>query len=175
MRGKTLKLRLYTTVHGGLKTAVLPKTKFVPKLGLALAGGGAKAAASIGVLKVLEQEGIPVAAVAGTSMGAGVGGLFAAGHHADEIAWIVLGNDWNDIFTDTPRRAFMTQEQRRPAAAICSISPLPRRSYRRRTFRGPEADNLLASKTLAYRWSDLDSTNSRSPSGDRHGRQCGAP
>ncbi len=102
----------YTVVHGGLKVPVHPVRETTPRLGLALAGGGAKAAASIGVLKVLQQEGIPVAAIAGTSMGAGVGGLFAAGYPADEIERIFLANDWNDIFNDRPARAFLTQEQK---------------------------------------------------------------
>ena len=65
----------YTTTHGGLKEAVPPGKEGLPKLGLALAGGGAKAASSIGVLKVLTKEGIPVSAVSGTSMGALVGGF----------------------------------------------------------------------------------------------------
>ncbi|MDZ4289899.1 MAG: patatin-like phospholipase family protein [Prosthecobacter sp.] len=51
----------------------------VPKIGLALSGGGARGLAHVGVLQVLEREGIPIAAVAGTSMGAYVGSLFAAG------------------------------------------------------------------------------------------------
>jgi len=83
-----------------------------PRIGLALAGGGAKAAASIGVLMVLREEGIPVAAIAGTSMGAIIGGFAAAGHHPDEIRRIFLDNDWNDLFTDTPSRTFLTQAQR---------------------------------------------------------------
>ena len=100
---KPLQFRLsYTTIHGGLKTAATLTGESMPRLGLALAGGGAKAAASIGVLKVLAQEGIPVYAAAGTSMGAGVGGLLAAGYRPDEIERIFLANDWNDIFSDTP-------------------------------------------------------------------------
>lgn len=51
----------------------------VPKIGLALSGGGARGLAHVGVLQVLEEENIPIAAVAGTSMGAYVGSLFAAG------------------------------------------------------------------------------------------------
>jgi NTE family protein len=73
----TLKLT-YTIIHGGLKIPVPPATRSMPKLGLALSGGGARAAGSVGVLKVLAKEGIPVSFIAGTSMGAGVGGLFAA-------------------------------------------------------------------------------------------------
>ncbi len=83
-----------------------------PRIGIALAGGGAKAAASIGVLKVLYAEGIPLDAIAGTSMGAGIGGLYAAGFSPDEIEAIFLSTDWSDIFTDTPSRAFLTQQQK---------------------------------------------------------------
>ncbi len=149
---KTLKLGLsYTTVHGGLRVAVSPEKKNLPKLGLALAGGGAKAAASIGVLKVLEKEGIPVSAIAGTSMGAGVGGLFAAGYSPGEIAQIFLGNDWNDIFTDTPRRAFMTQEQKEAGSRHLLDFTFHRGGFMPPSglSAGQKLTNLLASKTLA--------------------------
>src|SRR5574341_600554 len=149
---KTLKLGLsYTTVHGGLRAAVSPEKKNLPKLGLALAGGGAKAAASIGVLKVLVKEGIPVSAIAGTSMGAGVGGLFAAGYSPDEIERIFLSNDWNDIFTDTPRRAFMTQEQKEAGSRHLLDFTFHRGGFMPPSglSAGQKLTNLLASKTLA--------------------------
>jgi NTE family protein len=151
-QSQTLKIGLiYTTTHGGLKTVALPTGKNIPRLGIALAGGGAKAAASIGVLKVLAREGIPVAAIAGTSMGAGVGGLFAVGYSPEEIEQIFLENDWNDIFTDTPRRAFQTQEQKEAG----SRHLLEFTFYRGRFMppsglsAGQKLTNLLASKTLA--------------------------
>lgn len=50
-----------------------------PKIGLALGGGGARGAAHVGVLKVLEKEGIPIDCIAGTSIGSVVGGLYSAG------------------------------------------------------------------------------------------------
>ncbi|MBI4532628.1 MAG: patatin-like phospholipase family protein [Candidatus Melainabacteria bacterium] len=56
-----------------------------PRVGLALGGGGTRGAAHVGVIKVLAQEGIPIDMIAGTSMGAIVGGLYAAGLTADEI------------------------------------------------------------------------------------------
>lgn len=84
-----------------------------PRLGIALAGGGARAASSLGVLRVLEREGIQVSAIAGTSMGAIIGGLFAAGYTADEVEVMLLKNDWNDIFQDTPPRIFLTPEQKK--------------------------------------------------------------
>jgi len=48
-----------------------------PRIGLVLSGGGARGAAHIGVLKVLEENHVPIDAIAGTSMGAVVGGLYA--------------------------------------------------------------------------------------------------
>ena len=56
-----------------------------PRIGLVLSGGGARGAAHVGVIRVLEELRVPVDAVAGTSMGAVVGGLYAAGLSASEI------------------------------------------------------------------------------------------
>ena len=56
-----------------------------PKIGLALGGGGARGLAHIGVLKVLQREGLPIICVAGTSMGGLLGALFAKGMSASEI------------------------------------------------------------------------------------------
>lgn len=70
------------------------------KVGLALSGGGARGAAHIGVLKVLEREGIPIDCIAGTSFGALVGGLYALGYKADEIEQIFAKEDWAAIFSN---------------------------------------------------------------------------
>src|SRR4030066_315608 len=68
-----------------------------PKIGLALSGGGARGFAQIGILKVLEREKIPVACIAGTSMGGIIGGLFAAGYTASEIEDLALNLNWEDV------------------------------------------------------------------------------
>lgn len=70
-------------------------------VGLALSGGGAKAAAHIGVLKYLEKEGVEVGYIAGTSMGAFVGGLYAAGYTADEIDSLWCNEDWISLFDES--------------------------------------------------------------------------
>jgi NTE family protein len=57
------------------------------------------------VLKVLERERIPVCAVSGTSMGAIVGGLYAAGYDAGELEHLVEHIDWADMFVDDPPRS----------------------------------------------------------------------
>lgn len=75
-----------------------------PKIGLVLGGGGARGAAHIGVLRVLERERIPIDYVAGTSMGAIVGGLYASGLSADEIEQVLNGIDWTEAFDDRSPR-----------------------------------------------------------------------
>jgi NTE family protein len=76
-----------------------------PRIGLVLAGGGAKGSAHIGVLKVLEELRVPIDAIAGTSMGALVGGGYASGLGAAEMEQAVTSVDWNQLFDDDPPRA----------------------------------------------------------------------
>ena len=75
-----------------------------PRIGLALSGGGARGIAHVGVLKVLEEMRIPISCVTGTSMGAVVGGTFAAGRSPEEMQKAVLAADWETIFRDAPPR-----------------------------------------------------------------------
>ncbi len=75
-----------------------------PKIGLALSGGGARGSAHIGVLKVLEENNIPIDYIAGTSMGSIVGGLYATGMTPEEILEGIESIDWDDVFRDFPSR-----------------------------------------------------------------------
>jgi len=75
-----------------------------PRVGLVLSGGGARGAAHVGVLKVLEAERIPIDAIAGTSMGAVVGGLYASGLSANEIATLVESTEWRQAFREPAPR-----------------------------------------------------------------------
>ena len=63
----------------------LPTMAIRPKVGLVLGGGGAKGAATIGALRVVEESGIKIDYIAGTSIGAVIGGLYASGFSLDEI------------------------------------------------------------------------------------------
>jgi NTE family protein len=83
-----------------------------PKIGLALSGGGARGGAHVGVLKALEEMNIPIDYIAGTSMGAIVGGFYAAGYSADEIKALMLKLDWKAAFTDKPARRNQTMRKK---------------------------------------------------------------
>jgi NTE family protein len=108
MRDRPLaRLLLTFLILVGLAPAVLPATASAgdrPKIGLALGGGGARGAAHVGVLRTLEELGIPVDYVAGTSMGSIVGGLYAMGMSPDDIERTIEEIDWTEIFKDGPPR-----------------------------------------------------------------------
>lgn len=82
----------------------LPVQAARPTIGLALSGGGARGAAHVGVLRVLEEMNIPIDYVAGTSMGSIIGGLYAMGMGPDEIEATIEEIDWEAIFQDEPPR-----------------------------------------------------------------------
>ncbi len=73
-------------------------------IGLVLGGGGARGAAHVGVLRVLERERIPICRVVGTSMGAIVGALYATGYNADQIESIIKTVDWKGALSDDTQR-----------------------------------------------------------------------
>ncbi|KQT24461.1 patatin [Chryseobacterium sp. Leaf405] len=79
------------------KDLVIPKN---PRIGLSLAGGGAKGFSHVGVLKVLDSLGIKVDYIAGTSMGAIVGGLYASGYSGKDIEKIVMDTDFYSLIMD---------------------------------------------------------------------------
>ncbi len=83
-----------------------------PKIGLVLSGGGARGVAHIGVLQALEELRVPVDYIAGTSMGAVVGGLYASGMAPAEIEAFFRSTDWQDVLRDAPPRAATTFRQR---------------------------------------------------------------
>ena len=91
-------------------------------VGLALSGGGANGMAQIGVLKALEEENIPVDAIAGTSIGAVVGGLYSAGYNAEALEKIARTLPWEELLSlnnEVPRaNTFLEQRKIRDRATI---------------------------------------------------------
>jgi NTE family protein len=83
-----------------------------PKVGLVLSGGGAKGFAHVGVLKVIEEAGLTIDYIGGTSMGSIVGALYAIGYDADTLQQLVLTSDWNRLLSDNiPRRNLSIEEK----------------------------------------------------------------
>ncbi len=84
-----------------------------PRIGLVLSGGGARGAAHIGVLRVLEEPRVPIDAIAGASMGALVGGAYASGMSVVEMEQRILAIRTTDIVNDDPPRPEQTERRKR--------------------------------------------------------------
>ena len=87
-----------------------------PKVGLVLSGGGAKGAAHIGVLKYIEEAGIPIDYIAGTSMGSIIGGMYALGYSSDEILDIISHVDWDRLISDNVDRQKISYSRKRESS-----------------------------------------------------------
>jgi len=93
-------------------TFALPAVAEPEPIGLVLSGGGARGLAHVGVLKVLEREHIPVDVIAGTSMGAIIGGLYASGLSASDLERELLRIDWGRMFVSRVDRQQLSQRRK---------------------------------------------------------------
>lgn len=123
-----------------------------PAVGLVLGGGGALGMAHVGVLKVLEEQHIPVDYIGGTSMGAIIAGLYASGMSADEIEQLLLSVDWWDVLKDqTPRREVYFRRKRDDGRYFGGIEFGVHRGRligRRGAASGQKFNNLMSTATL---------------------------
>ena len=74
------------------------------RIGLVLSGGTAKGLAHIGILKILDEEKVPIEYVTGTSMGSIIGGMYSVGYTPEEIEEIAVSMDWMSLFNDKIER-----------------------------------------------------------------------
>ncbi|WP_158551457.1 patatin-like phospholipase family protein [Rhodohalobacter sp. SW132] len=82
------------------------------RIGLVLSGGGAKGIAHIGVIEAIEEAGIRIDYISGTSMGALVGGLYAMGYTTEQLREIVESNNFNELFLDRRRRVYISNYEK---------------------------------------------------------------
>ena len=125
---------------------LLPALAGRPKIGLALGGGGAKGAAEVGVLKVLEEAGIHVDYIAGTSIGSIVGGLYASGYSAKELETMFQTQEWISLLTD--RKSSLSNEPYKTVDGVTYIFGFPIIDRNSRGFgmmRGGKIEQVLDS------------------------------
>jgi NTE family protein len=92
------------------------------KVAVVLSGGGAKGVAHIGALRVIEQAGIPIDMIVGTSMGSIVGGLYSIGYTPDQMDSMVMSQDWGLLLSDRQKRTDQTiSEKENKSKYIVSI------------------------------------------------------
>ena len=128
--------------------------KIRPTVALVLAGGGAKGAAHIGVLKYLEEKGIPVDFVAGTSMGGLMGGLYAMGYSSTEIDSIVRSIDWNVMMSDNIPLDFYTYTRKMYKGTYVLDIPFTRLDFKKSLpsgiLYGLNVYNMLSALSVGY-------------------------
>ncbi|WP_298636882.1 patatin-like phospholipase family protein [uncultured Umboniibacter sp.] len=109
----SLLLLVVALVASTQATADCPPAEERPCIGLVLGGGGARGGAHVGVLKVLEEEGIPIDIITGTSIGSFIGGLYAMGKTPEEIEEILNSTAWEEGLNDSVKREDMPFRRKR--------------------------------------------------------------
>ena len=95
-----------------------------PVVALALSGGGARGLAQIGILEALDEAGINVDMIVGTSMGSIIGGLYSAGYSVEQLDSIARSTDWNDLLAserETDRRELFIDQKVTEDKAVFSL------------------------------------------------------
>jgi len=123
------------------------------KVGLVLSGGGAKGMAHIKALKVIEEAGIPIDYIAGTSMGAIVGGLYAIGYTPEQLDSMVRKQDWTFLLSDRIKRSAMSLTDRERSEKYTVSIPFtktPKDAATGGIMKGQNLANLFSDLTVGY-------------------------
>ena len=148
---------LFLTLAASMAAATAQNPTEAPRtrIGLVLSGGGARGLSHVGVLKVLEAERIPIDAIAGTSMGAIVGGLYASGMSATELEHELLKVEWAKVFAARVDRQHLSQRRKEEDFEISPLIELGIRDGELRVPAGAVSsrglENLLRRFTLPVR------------------------
>lgn len=123
------------------------------KVGVVLSGGGAKGVAHIKALKVIEEAGIPIDYIVGTSMGSIVGGLYAIGYTPEQLDSMVRKQDWTFLLSDRIKRSEMSLTQRERSSKYLISVPFtknPKEAVSGGFIKGQNLANLFSELTVGY-------------------------
>lgn len=151
--GNTVKMKKFLSLLLILLLIVPDMAGQRKKVAVVLGGGGAKGVAHIGVLKVLEEAGIPIDIVAGTSMGAIVGGLYAIGYSPDEIKEMVEAQDWEMLLSDRVKRSsqfFPEKENSERYILSLPFGVAKKDRVIEGMIKGQNLQNLFSNLTIGY-------------------------
>ena len=123
------------------------------KVGLVLSGGGAKGMAHIGAIKIIEEAGIPIDYVVGTSMGSIIGGLYSIGYTPEQMDSMVRKQDWAFLLSDQILRKDMNMQEREADEKYVISVPFNKSAIQDLTgglIKGQNISNLFSELTLGY-------------------------
>lgn len=124
-----------------------------PKVAVVLSGGGAKGVAHVRALKVIEEAGIPVDMVVGTSMGALVGGLYASGYTTEQLDSIISNMNWMDVLMDKEdrsKRSLEMKQKREPYMLNVAFEKSPFEVIEGGFLKGNSVSYLISELTADY-------------------------
>jgi NTE family protein len=130
-----------------------------PTVGLVLSGGGAKGFAYIGLLNVIQEAGLPVDYIGGTSIGSVIGGLYAIGYHPDSIEKMIRSIDWDALMTDKINRKYIAYEEKEFGEKFIITLPVANKSVNLSPslYQGQEISLLLNHYfSPAFKTNDFD-------------------
>ncbi len=133
--------------------ATCTPTKPRKKVGLVLSGGGAKGIAHIGALKIIEEAGIPIDYVVGTSMGSIIGGLYSIGYSPEQLDSMVRIQDWQFLLSDGILRENQNMTERESDGKYVLSVPFSKNMIKEVTggvIKGHNIANLFSELTLGY-------------------------
>jgi len=144
--------------------AKTPIKKERPKVGLVLSGGGAKGFAYIGLLRVMEEVGLQVDYVGGTSIGSIVAGLYALGYSPDEIEKQVRKQDWANLLIDKIPRKYIAYEEKEFLENSLISLPINKRKIglKQAMYQGQQV-NLLLNRFFSPAWLTTDFSEFQTP------------
>jgi len=123
------------------------------KVGLVLGGGGAKGAAEVGVLKVLEEANIPIDYIVGTSIGSLVGGLYAIGYDAKQLDSLYTNQNWKFLLSDEVKRedvSSLSRDEKEKYVLHIPLSLKDKTPLTAGLITGQNIYNLLSHLTVGY-------------------------
>lgn len=136
---------------GSTSQADIPQQR--KKVGLVLSGGGAKGMAHIGALKIIEEAGIPIDYVVGTSMGSIIGGLYSIGYTPEQMDSLVRTQDWAFLLSDRISRSDKNMMEREADEKFVISVPFSKTAIQDVTgglIKGQNIANLFSELTLGY-------------------------
>ena len=142
----------------------IPIKKERPKVGLVLSGGGAKGFAYIGMLRVMEEVGLQVDYVGGTSIGSIIAGLYALGYSPDEIEKQVRKQDWANLLIDKIPRKYVAYEEKEFMENSLLSLPINKRKIglKQAMYQGQQV-NLLLNRFFSPAWLTTDFSKLQTP------------
>ena len=123
------------------------------KVGVVLSGGGAKGVAHIQALKVIEEAGIPIDYIVGTSMGSIIGGLYSIGYTPQQLDSMVRKQDWMFLLSDRVKRSAMSLNEREKSEKYVFSFPFtksPKDAVSGGIIKGQNLANLFTELTVGY-------------------------